>query len=243
MSIIQNCFTMRMAEFVIEVDSISPRTCVLCLDYLDYGEPDFKIKISDEDIKSEQMLASEANKTNEIVLENTAVYRKITDKLLEYKYVLMHGAVIAVGEYCYMFSAPSGTGKTTHIRLWLQNVKDSYVINGDKPLIKVEEDRLVASGTPWAGKEHMSTNTMKPLKSIVLLERSDNNFIEKISFQQAFPYLVQHTHLPHDSEKAKKVLDLLMQFYEKVTFWRFYCNNFKEDCFRTAYSTLVDHKN
>lgn len=241
MSIMRNHFTVGLAGYLIEVDSISPRACILCMDYLMEGNPDCRVKITEEDVRRE-LLDSVGISSNAISLENAAVYRKITEKLLAYGVILMHGAVIGIGDSAYMFSAPSGTGKTTHIRLWLRNINDSYVINGDKPLIKIESDRIIACGTPWSGNENMNTNTMKPLKAIVFLERSDSNYIEELSFPKAYPYLLRQTYLPNNPEKAKKVLELLSQIYKKTTFWRFHCNNFKEDCFRTAYNALIEGK-
>ena len=240
MSLIRNCFTVGLAGYIIEIDSVSPRTCNMCENYLQEGEPDFRIKITEEDVQRELIESSE-KRYSESDLENIAVYRQITETLIDYDFVLMHGAVISVGESAYMFCAPSGTGKTTHIRLWLRNVSNSIVVNGDKPFIKIKEEGLIACGTPWSGKERMNTNIMKPLKSIVFMERSESNYIEKITFPQAYPYLIQNSYLPRDAEKARKVIGLLSLFYEKVSFWRFQCNNFKKDCFETTFNALVEN--
>ena len=238
MDIMRKHFTISLAGVMIEIETVTSCVCVHCMDYLTEGTPDFKIKVTEDDIR--QVFECTETSQNAVNSEIVAVHQKIAEKLLDYNYILMHGAVIAVGDKAYMFSAPSGTGKTTHIRLWLKNVNDSYVINGDKPLIKVAEDKLIACGTPWSGYERMNTNTMKPLEAIVFLERSESNFIEKISLSQAFPFLVQQTYIPKDKEKAKKVLSLLSQAYDKTTFWRFQCNNFKEDSFKKAYTALVE---
>ena len=243
MDIMRKQFTIGLAGLLIEIDTVSPRTCVYCMDYLQEGKPDIRIKVTEKDVENELLeCESEGIRKNRIGLETMCAYRKITESVIDYGIVLMHGAVIAVGNCAYMFSAPSGTGKTTHIRLWLRNANCAYVVNGDKPLIKVEEDMLIACGTPWSGDERMNTNTMKPLKSIIFMERSENNRIEKLSFQQAYPYLIQQTYIPHNKEMAIKVLSLLSSMNNKTSFWHFYFNNLEENCFETSYNTLINQE-
>ena len=241
MDIMKKDFTIRIADLVIELHTISSRTCILCMDYLQNDTPDIQITVSKEDVERE-FLDSGFVRRGLVSIENAAAYRLIAEKVLDYGIILMHGAVIAVDGVSYMFSAPSGVGKTTHVKLWLQNVKDSYVVNGDKPLIKIKNDVLIACGTPWAGNEHMYTNTMVPLKSIIFLERSDKNHIERIPFSKAYPYLIQQSYIPKNTELGKKALELLSNMYGKVSFWQFKCNNFQPDCFATSYDALVNQK-
>lgn len=239
MDIMRKCFTVGIAGHIIEIETISPRTCIFCMKYLKEGVPDIRIRITEEDVNQE-MLENAGNNPNPVDLETMAACRKVTEKLLDYDIILMHGAVIASGESAYMFSAPSGTGKTTHVKLWLRNLRDSYVVNGDKPFIKIEDNRLVVYGSPWSGQEHMNKNTMLPLKSIVFMVRSEKNHIEKLSFAQAYVYLLQQTYIPHNEVMARKVLKLLSSIQEKVSFWMFYSNNFDDDCFETSYNALIN---
>ena len=174
MDIMRKCFTMSLAGLVIQLDTTSTSACVLCRDYLQEGSPDIYIKVTQEDVDREYKNRS-LIKHNRVSAETTAAYRKIVEAVLDYDIFLMHGAVVSVEDNAFMFSAPSGTGKTTHINLWLKNVKDAIVVNGDKPFRKSTQNGVLACGTPWCGKEDMNTNTMKPLHSIVLLERADNN--------------------------------------------------------------------
>ena len=139
-----------------------------------------------------------------------------------------------------MFTAPSGVGKTTHILKWLDHCPDAFVVNGDKPFILVPPDKgqPLVFGSPWSGKENMYTNTTVPLKSIILMERSEDNHIEQISFAEAFPSLFQQVYRPDEPEKMQMTLHLLQALTPSVSFWRFQCNNFKEECFQVAYSAL-----
>ena len=237
MDIMRKIFTVGFAGVVIEIDTVSSCVCVLCRDYFLEGNPDIKVKITKADIENE-LKVSPIRKKDYVSAELTAAYRKIVEAALDYNFFLMHGAAIADGEESFIFSAPSGTGKTTHIKLWLQNSKNTMVINGDKPLIRILDNSVVVCGTPWSGSEHMNTNIVKPLKSIVFMERGDDNFIEEISFSQAYLKLLEQTYIPREEIKAKKVLSLLLSLNGKLSFYRFRCNNFKEDCFDVAYNTL-----
>ena len=152
----------------------------------------------------------------------------------------MHGAVIAYNNAAYMFTASSGTGKTTHIRKWLNNLPGAYVVNGDKPLIKITNAGAIACGTPWCGKEKFGKNCMVPMRAIVLMERGEDNIIQEISFGQAFTGLLQQTYMPKDVEKMKKTLALLSMLQGRVKFYRFLFNNKKDDSFEVAYNTIVD---
>ena len=201
-------------------------------------EPDIDIPIKEEDIYYEDDEMVEDNSL--LNLERFAIHRKIAEAMLEYSTFLMHGSVIATDkDHAYMFTAPSKTGKSTHTKLWLDNLPSSFVVNGDKPLLKVESNQVLACGTPWCGKEGWNTNCMVPLKGIVILERDDNNSIEEIPFIEAFPNILIQTYRPNDSEKMKKILSLLKEMSKSIKFYKMKMNNYKEDAFITSYNALT----
>lgn len=86
-------------------------------------------------------------------LETLAVYRKIADYLLSCNTLLFHGSVITVDGEGYLFTAQSGTGKSTHTRLWREYFGERAVmVNDDKPLLHITDSGMTAYGTPWDGK-------------------------------------------------------------------------------------------
>lgn len=112
-------------------------------------------------------------------LETLAVYRKFAENLLAYDTVLFHGSVVAVDGIGYLFTAKSGTGKSTHTRLWREYFGERAVmVNDDKPLLQVTENGVIVYGTPWDGKHHLSNNISVPLKAICILTRAEENHIE-----------------------------------------------------------------
>lgn len=217
------------------------KTAFFCRNYFTKEEKSgLAISVEESDIEYEK---TQSSKFDTIYrnddYETQAILRKIAEQLTDYDAILMHGAVVAVGNQAYMFSAKSGTGKTTHIKQWIKKANGAYVVNGDKPFIKITDTQAIACGTPWCGKERLGTNTMVPLKAIVFMERSEENHMEEIPFLQAYPYLLRQTHIPSAPEKAEETLELVSKLYGKVSFWRFQCNNFKDDCFDVAFNALV----
>ena len=100
-------------------------------DFLCDGEPEVQVSVDENDlawerdeVKKERVPHGSGN------LENLVIHRKISEAMLDWDTFLMHGAVVAVEQNAYMFTAVSGTGKTTHIQKWLNNVPGAYVVNG-----------------------------------------------------------------------------------------------------------------
>ena len=206
-----------------------------------FGTPDLCVTITQADIDRERAynkVAEQASVPSDQYLESMALLRILTDRMLERGVILFHGAAVSINDSGIIFSGLSGIGKTTHIKKWILNLPDIVVINGDKPFIATGQVPMVC-GSPWGGKEQFFTNTVAPLKSIVLLERGEENRIKKISVSQAFPRLCQQIARPTDNAKTIKTLHLLKSLAPAVSFWSFQCNNFKDDCFDVAYNALV----
>lgn len=163
---------------------------------------------------------------------STAVCRRLAEAFLPYDIYLMHGSVVSDGRYAYMFSAPSGTGKTARTLFFLEKIPNSFVVNGDKPFLKIEKGRVLACGSPWCGKEGLNTNTMQPLRAIFLLERADETEVTELSFLDALPKLLEQTYFPSDSVLAVKTLGLLKQLEGKVKFYRFQSSYDAESVFQ-----------
>ena len=115
----------------------------------------------------------------------------------------------------------------------------SYVVNGDKPLIMLDGDKAFACGNPWRGKEELGKNAIVPLRSIVFMERSDENRMEAISFMKALPLLLEQVYQPRASKKMLKTLELLSRLKDCVSFYRFYFDNYREDAFSVSFGELV----
>ena len=235
-------FCISVANHVVEINTLYANTYNMCDGYLCDGIPDFCVSINEDDILFEKQEAKkQRGPSNDDYLETLAVYRKIAENVLDYDTFLMHGAVIAHNNQAYLFTAKSGTGKTTHIRKWINSLPDAYVVNGDKPLIRITKTEAIAYGTPWCGKEKLGKNCMVPLKAIVLMERGENNEIQTITFGQAITGLLQQTYMPTDADKMRKTLTLLSKLQGKVKIYKYVFNNMKDDAFTVSYGTIADN--
>lgn len=111
-------FTVKLADKIFYIEHVHPELEVFCKDYLtDDATPDFRIQLTEEDIAFEKEYATEQS-FSPAYLETLALLRKISDILPNHNRFLMHGASISYEGKAFLFTAPSGTGKSTHIRLW-----------------------------------------------------------------------------------------------------------------------------
>ena len=171
-------------------------------------------------------------------LETLAVYRKIAEQMIAYNTILFHSSAIAVDGTAYLFTAKSGTGKSTHTRLWKEYFSErAIMINDDKPLIQVNQNKILVHGTPWDGKHHLSNNISVPLKAICILNRGAENTICRITKSEAYPVLLQQTYRPTNAEKMQKVFMLLDRICEKLLIYRLICNK-NPDAVITAYNGM-----
>lgn len=158
-------------------------------------------------------------------LETLAVYRKIADHLLSCDTLLFHGSVIAVDGEGYLFTAKSGTGKSTHTRLWREYFGERAVmVNDDKPLLHITDSGMTAYGTPWDGKHRLSTNTAVPLKGICILTRDTTNHIDPAESHAVYPLIVQQTNRSLTADGMKQTLSLIDRMLNVVPVYRLGCN-------------------
>lgn len=232
-----------------EIESKNKQVLALFRGYLsEFDKPDYIIRASAEDIQREiksnfNVKVSETEDEKQIATgcigaESNVLYRKIADYMLEFSTILLHGAAIAVGNKCYIFTAPSGTGKTTHINNWLKSIPGTIVVNGDKPLINVETGLVY--GTPWCGKEGMNTNISVPLAGIIHLERGENNTIIPISFREMLPVLLQQTYIPTAAKERIQTYQLLGKM-NYVPCYSLKCNMDVESA-AVAYQGICDYE-
>ena len=158
--------------------------------------------------------------------------------LINYNGILLHSSCVSVDGRAYAFSADSGTGKSTQTKMWLEHFGDrAFMINDDKPAIRLIDGTVYACGTPWSGKYDYSTPCIVPLDGICFIERSDTNRIRKAETGRAVYNVFAQTVRRLDSAKMEKLFDLLEQLFEKVPLYEFGCN-VTEEAVLVAYNTM-----
>ena len=223
----------KIANKVVEVTSIHAEVHKYCADYLTDDQADYSVTTTQADIDFEREKSAREDEIEGIptrhfsdsYLEELAVYRKIAEQMISYDTILFHGSVVAVDGVGYLFTAKSGTGKSTHTRLWREYFGDRAVmVNDDKPLLKITDSGVIAYGTPYNGKHRLGTNTSVPLKAICILTRSADNHIEAITREQAYTILLQQVYRPADMLKMTKTLELVDRLADSVKLYKLDCN-------------------
>lgn len=214
---------LEIAGLVIDVKNKYKYFEMVSRDFITSGKaPDFTIEVP-EDVLKEAI--SKNPEYSDDYIEALEIYRIICKKMLKYDAMLMHCAAISVDNEAYLFTAVSGTGKTTHISLWKKKFKEKcIVVNGDKPILRLIDGKFYACGTPWRGKENYGENIMVPIKAICILERGEENSIKKIAPYDAISTVITQTLRTNDMDEMDKMLSLTDKLLEKVPFYRLKCN-------------------
>lgn len=149
--------------------------------------------------------------------------------LLKHKRMVLHSSCISVDGQAILFSAPSGTGKSTHTQLWQEYVGGVSYINDDTPILRFDKsDEVYACGSPWSGKTTLNSNVSVPLKAIVFLERGTENSIEKIGGAEAFARLVGEARKLPFKDAVELSAELCGELIKKVPIYKLKCNISKE---------------
>ena len=213
-------FSMRMADATFTVSPLHEQVRQMCEDYLiphaaalDGSCPHLDIVVTPELIERERALSTE-EEWSDAYLETLAVYRAVAEWAPLHGRLLIHGAAIEVDGRAFLFCAPSGTGKSTHIALWRRVLGDAVrVVNGDKPLVRMAADgHATIFGTPWCGKEGWQENTAAPLAGICWLSRAAGpglSHAEPVAPANALDAAMRQVYLPKGPEAGAATLELM----------------------------------
>lgn len=153
------------------------------------------------------------------------IHQDISDWLLTKNVLTLHAASLTYRKKAYLFSAPSGTGKSTHARLWRKAYGNEVrIISGDQPLIRIDKNGASACGSIWNGKEHLGNNIESPIGAICVLSRSETNSIARLSPLDALISLSTNIYIPTDPSLASVALGLLQELVLTVPVYALACN-------------------
>ena len=197
--------------------------------------PDITIPFLKEDMNGIRVENSELGPDDCEIIATTRFFYM---NLLKFDGFMLHSSAVAVDGKAYLFSAPSGTGKSTHTEQWLKLFGDrAYILNDDKPGILVRDDGVFAAGTPWSGKSDLNKNEILPLAGICVLSRSKENWIKQISGMQAIYSLLNQTLRPTTSENMDKLMSLIDACINTVPVWQMGCN-ISTDAAKLSYTAM-----
>ena len=210
----------RIAGLLVQMESFG-RTVEQAKPYLteEMAAPDIIINSMWQYLKEKHPVLSDEN--CEYLASGSDFYRK----LLDFDGMLLHSSAVIMEGRAYLFSAPCGTGKSTHTKLWLQVFGEkAQILNDDKPALRLEDGVFYAYGTPWSGKYDISANVRVPVGGICVLQRGEENEIEPYSGTMAIYDILSQTARSKSPVMMEKLLVLMDKLLEKVPVWKMKCN-------------------
>ena len=226
-------FDIKLAGMTYHINTVYNTPRQICLKYLIEERGEHEITVSQNDIDLERLkvmgdtpgVDPSLRTAPDPHLENIALLRKISETACLHNRILMHGSSICVDGNGYIFTAVSGTGKSTHTALLRNLLGDRAVmINDDKPFLHISDDQIYVCGSPWMGKHHLGDNITVPLKGIFFLRRSEENVLNKIEPYDALPMLIAQCHRPEEQLRMISTLDMLDKILMRVPLYDFGCN-------------------
>jgi hypothetical protein len=210
----------KIADLTVEMDTFG-RTLEQAKPYAipPVDKADVSIKCDWERFKEKHPELSE--ETCEYIFTASAFYKS----LILFDGIMLHSSAVVVDGKAYLFTAPCGTGKSTHTQLWLKKFGDrAFILNDDKPALRLEDGKFYAYGTPWSGKHDISVNCRAELGGICILSRGEVNKIERIKGKDAIIGIYSQTLRIKDVAYFDKILSLIDKLIERVGVWRLECN-------------------
>lgn len=233
----------KIADLIVEFNAKFDRTNERAQKYIceENRKKDISITVNDEAIKKKK----ESYKliTDELV-EYLIIGSTFYKGLLNYNGCLLHASAVVIDDESYLFSANSGTGKSTHTSLWLKYLseKNPYILNDDKPAIRIMEDGIYAYGTPFSGKHDINKNTRAKIKGICFLEQATKNSIKRIEPKEAVFLFFEQTTKKLTKEQMLKLLDIMDIILKEIPIYKLCCD-MSEEAVKLSYNTMRGEDN
>lgn len=225
-------FDIKIAGMTFHITSQYKGCPAICREYLIQDQGEHNIVLTAEDITYERACCAKEKGIDENLknahadyIETFSLLRKLAEYITAYNRVLMHGSAIAIDGKGYIFTALSGTGKSTHTALLRKKFGERAVmVNDDKPFLHIDGNQVYVCGTPWRGKHSIGENIIVPLKGIFFLRRSEENVLEKMAPENAVTLLAAQCYRPSDPVQMMDTLSLMDSILTNVPLYDFGCN-------------------
>lgn len=110
--------------------------------------------------------------------------------ILPHEAISLHAAAVVLSDKAYLFMGQSGTGKSTHARLWQQSFPGCRLLNDDNPMLRLHDGQVWAYGTPWSGKTPCYRTERCQVQGIVRLAQAPHNRFLPATEVDAFSLLL-----------------------------------------------------
>ncbi len=210
----------RIADTIVEMDAIF-KIKSQAIKYLYSTDKPADIKVNIPDIEAYNKRQPDYTYESFCYMLSGSDFYK---KLLDFGGMMLHASAVAVEDKAYLFSAASGTGKSTHTQLWLEKFGNSaYIINDDKPAIRYVDGELYVYGTPWSGKTDLNVNSRAKLQGICFLQRDERNWIRRQSAEESIERIMHGSLKRLTVPQLKKQIDIIKNIIENVPIFTMGC--------------------
>lgn len=213
-------------------------TTKFCREYLSDDQlspPALTASVTREEFEAEKELSAGFS---DGYIENICLYRSLCMQLPSFRRMLLHASVLEYKGQGFAFLGRSGTGKSTHTRLWLEYLPDTRVVNGDKPILESTDTGFVAYGTPWRGKENWGCKGKTLLRGLCFLEQAKENSVRRMSPSEVTARLFSQILLPETEENAIATLELADKLIMTTPAYLLGCD-ISETAVKTSFEALV----
>ena len=227
-----------IAGLRVQINNTFEYTTKFCAEYLseDQASPvDICANVTKEEFEEEKRNSPEFS---DGYIENICLYRSLCTQIPVLKRMLLHCAVLEYDGKGYAFLGRSGTGKSTHTRLWKRYLSTPRMINGDKPILEFVGDKFIAYGTPWRGKENWGTKSSAPLCGLCFLEQAKENSIRKLTPSEVSSRLFLQILIPENEENAVATLELADKLIATTPAYLLKCD-ISEEAVKTSFEAIT----
>ena len=167
------------------------------------------------------MLCDESNTAGALSFEFLG--RIMPSVMLKHEVLTFHGVLMEYEGRGIIISAPSGTGKTTHARMW-RDLKHALIINGDRAACIKEEGKWIGYGLPWSGTSGEQINRSVPITAMVIIEQAEINSVKRLDGVEAYMSALSNLLYPSwDKELTEKALDFNDDFVSHIPVLKLSC--------------------
>lgn len=183
-----------------------------CREYL--CDPVQGTKGADIIIRTERFRRERQGSMDEAVFAYIETGMQFSTDCLNFGAVILHSSAVEKDGKAYLFSAPCGTGKSTHSKLWQKVFGErAKVFNDDKPVLRKIDGIWYAYGTPWCGKDGININMKAPVAGICFLKQAQENKIRRLSNREAVQKMIWQT--AHNYANAER-MDMRLELIDSI---------------------------
>lgn len=230
----------KIADFITEFTPKYNKLNQLAKPFEYSGNEDTQIQLAVSDKELDHIICKMEKGVTLEQAEEFAYATRFNRSIIKHNAMLVHSSAILFNNNAYLFSAKSGVGKSTHTKLWQKAFGSDKIkiINDDKPVVRIKDDKCIAYGTPFDGGSGIANNLSAPLRAIVFLERGEENSIRKALTSE----IIQNLYLSTVHCVGKIIADSMLANFDSlikyVDFYILTCNSDISAAY-VAYNELI----